>query len=138
MKLEGAIKLHDYLKEGDVEGKIVKRSYFSLTLESTEGKRISLPYHLVKNTKRVKAHKIDLISSHVFQLEVPKKDPSFETIEKLRIAILTAPWSSINQEPNIQLLQESEQHYSYEIVIYSLEARYFDKIKVYLRKLMLG
>ena len=76
-----------------------------------------MPYHLIKNAKRVKTHKIDLINSHVFQLEVPKKDPSFETIEKLRIAILNAPWASINQEPNIQLMQESEQHYAFEIVI---------------------
>jgi len=56
-----------------------------------------------------------------------------ETKEKIRKLILNSHWSSLKREPQIKLLEETDAGYTFQITVYTLDAKYFQEIESYVK-----
>ncbi len=132
LKFQGAFNLESRVRVKDVEGRVKRMGYLSLELESYQGEIINIPYGSIFGDIRSKPNQEELIKSHRFEVKLPKKLPVSETVEQVRITLLNAPWSSVVKKPHIKVLNEDGDLYRFEIIVYSLHAQFFQKIKSYL------
>ncbi|MFH1321857.1 MAG: mechanosensitive ion channel domain-containing protein, partial [Bacteroidota bacterium] len=56
-----------------------------------------------------------------------------EIKEKIRMLILNSHWASLKREPQIKLLEETNDNYTLQITIYTMEDKYFQEIESYLK-----
>ncbi|HAS39081.1 MAG TPA: hypothetical protein DCS93_01315 [Microscillaceae bacterium] len=133
LKLEGAFNIGERIKIRDVEGRVKELGYFGVKLENFQGEIITLPYSSVSGVKRILSKSSDKIKNHTFTLQLPKKYAVTETIEKAKSTILNTPWASITQKPHIKLLDENGEAYTFEVIVYSLHQRYFQKLQTHLQ-----
>ena len=56
-----------------------------------------------------------------------------ESKEKIRKLILNSHWSSLKREPQIKLLEETDAGYTFQITVYTLDAKYFQEIESYVK-----
>ncbi|WP_299459670.1 mechanosensitive ion channel family protein [uncultured Microscilla sp.] len=134
LKLEGAFTIGERIKVQALEGRVKELGYFGVKLENFRGEIISIPYHTVSGVTRVQPKSSEAIKNHSFQLDLPKRYTPTESIDKLRELILNTPWASVTKRPYIKLSKENEVDYTFEIIIYSLHPRYFQKTETYLQK----
>lgn len=134
LKLEGAFNIGERIKVKEMEGRVKELGYFGMKLENFQGEIISVPYSSVSGVTRVQSKSNDKVKNHSFQLDLPKKHAPAETIEKIRESILNTPWTSITKTPHVQLVSDSDNYYTFDIIVYSLHSRYFQKIETHLQK----
>lgn len=134
LKLEGAFNIGERIKVKETEGRVKELGYFGLKLENFQGEVITLPYSNVSGVTRTLSKSSEKVKNHTFQLNLPKKYTATHTIEKTQVAILNAPWASITQKPHVKLVHENNDFYTFEVIVYSLHSRYFQKLQTYLQK----
>ncbi len=134
LKLEGAFTIGERIKVQDLEGRVKELGYFGVKLENFRGEIMSVPYSAVSGVTRVQPKSSEAIKNHSFRLDLPKKYTPTTSIDKIRELILNTPWAAITKRPHIKLVIEGEAHYTFEIIIYSLHSRYFQKTETHLRK----
>ena len=134
LKLEGAFNIGERIKVKEMEGRVKELGYFGMKLENFQGEIISMPYSAVSGVTRVQSKSNDKVKNHSFQFELSRKYAPVESIEKIRESILNTPWASVTKPPHIQLINNSQEHYTFDIIVYSLHPRYFQKIETHLQK----
>ena len=133
LKLEGAFNIGERIKVRDVEGRVKELGYFSVKLENFQGEVITMPYSSVSGVKRTLSKSGDKVKNHTFTLQLSKKYAVTETIEQAKSVILNTPWASITQKPHIKLIEENQEVYTFEVIVYSLHQRYFQKLQTHLQ-----
>lgn len=113
-------------------GRIVHLGITSLVLENGVGEQIKMPYSTVVNQSIAQYEASEFIKSYEFSLQLPKSATKDHLIKELRRQILLLPWSSTKQSPVIQWREENEQHYNFDILVYSLSTDYALQIENYL------
>lgn len=132
LKYQKAFELDQRIKIENIDGRIKRLGYLSLSMESYQGELVDIPYSRVFSTIRIKPNQEEIIKSQRLVIEVPKRKRLPDTLERLSQIVLFAPWSSIVKKPLIQLIEEKEQSYTFEIIAYSLHSDYFQKIRAFL------
>lgn len=56
-----------------------------------------------------------------------------ESKEKIRKLILNSHWSSLKREPQIKLLEETNAGYTFQVTVYTLDAKYFQEIESHVK-----
>lgn len=133
-KAGSGIHLNENVQIGEYFGKVVKLKLHSLVLETEKGKTVFIPYNTAVDKIRLKPAAAETITSHSFEMHVPKGDDIIITMEKIRTAILQLPWSSVKREPGISLISETKSYYTLEITVYSLSKEYFYRIEEVIKK----
>jgi len=113
-------------------GRIVQLGITSLMLENEVGEQIKMPYSTVINRSIAQYEASEYIKSYEFTLQIPKSATKDKLVKSLREQILLLPWSSTKQPPVIQWQAENEQHYLFDILVYSLSTDYALQIENYL------
>lgn len=126
---EGFYHPNDIIKFKDTQGRIKHLGYRSLEIETEGGERIKYPYSLVLKEAITKPNPTKTQKTHTFQLNIPKKYNLVDTIQKLRTIILNLPWSSLKRDPRIKSIGENEDHYQFEITVYTFSSHYFQQIE---------
>lgn len=136
LKFQQAFEIGGRVKIQNVAGRVKKLGYLSMKIENYQGEIISIPYSNVSQEIRIQPSQEEVIRNQTFQIQVPKRTSLGDTVERLRITILNAPWVAIHKRPHIKVLEETEEFYSFEVIVYSLHEKYFQKIKNYLLEIM--
>ncbi|MEO0330702.1 MAG: hypothetical protein AAF223_03305 [Bacteroidota bacterium] len=113
-------------------GRIVHLGITSLVLENGVGEQIKMPYSKVINQSIAQYEASEFIKSYEFSLQLPKSATKDHLIKELRRQILLLPWSSTKQSPVVQWRSGDEQHYNFDILVYSLSTDYALQIENYL------
>jgi small-conductance mechanosensitive channel len=135
-------RLNDTYKKGhlliltdDLQGYIENINYLTIDLSTHEGEIIKIPYSKIQG----KIHKKSLISktTYPFQIEIKlqKKYTLAITKEKLRRLILISPGVKINSEPQIQLKEETENNWIFEISVYLINESYLSLIRANIERI---
>ncbi|MDW7693347.1 mechanosensitive ion channel [Flammeovirgaceae bacterium SG7u.111] len=132
LRLDAALSVGEKLSLPFAQGRITSMGFRSLSLESDRGEVISVPYSKITGEMRVSAQPSQTVHSQAFRLKVPQTEDLEGVINKTKTQLLTAPWFSLNREPQIKILEENENYFFLEAVIYAIEPTYFEKIKKYL------
>lgn len=134
LRMENAIALNERLHIKGVKGWVSKIGYLSLELVNDEGQTVRIPFRTVQGNIRLKDNPAKRIKAHQFELMLPKVEEIDTLIEQQKILLHAAPWSSVTKSPEIRFQAESSNYYHFNVVIYTLQVAYFQKIKNYLLK----
>ena len=134
LKLEGAFNIGERIKVKEVEGRVKELGYFGVKLENFQGEVITMPYSSVSGVKRTLSKSNDKVKNHTFSIELAKKYSVTKTSEQVKNVILNTPWTSITQKPHVKLVNENTETYTFEIIVYSLHQRYFQKLQTHLQR----
>ncbi len=132
LRIEGGFALNERVKVQGVKGIVTHVGYLGVELETDEGQTVRIPYTKIQNTVRFKDNPAKRIKAHQFELMLPKIAPVDALIERQRLLLHTTPWSSVTKSPQIKYLRESASAYHFNIVIYTLQVSYFQKVKAHL------
>jgi small-conductance mechanosensitive channel len=133
LRAEDAYETNQIIKLNNLEGKVRKLGYRSLGIETETGEYVKIPYSQIAGQLRVLSDPQQATHSHRFTITVPKSCSLDETARQLRLLALSAPWSSPKKEPQVKSLNDDDENYRFEVVVYSLGEIYFRKIEDYVR-----
>lgn len=134
LKAEDIYEPGQQIKLKSLEGKIVKSGYRSLMIETGSGEVVKIPYSRIAGQQRVISNPAEIARSHSFSLKVPKRMPLAETVERIRICALNAPWTSVTREPQVKPGPETADYYHVDVVVYAPGEHYFQKIETLLKQ----
>ncbi|MEN7546452.1 mechanosensitive ion channel domain-containing protein [Rapidithrix thailandica] len=132
LKSDGSLSRFERINVKGITGKILSLGYRSLELETDNGETVTIPYSRISGEMRIKPNPSKTVKSHRFELSLPKDMPVSETRDLLNTLVNSAPWSSLKKEPQLKILAETEDLYRFEIIIYTLQVEYFQKVKQYI------
>ncbi len=137
-KASGRFLKNETVKIGEYAGRITGFESRNLILETEKGETIYIPYNKVLGTVIVKSHPAENVLSHTFRLKLNDISNSMEVMNRLKISILTSPWSSLKKDPQIRLIDSEDKSVSvFEITVYAIEEEYFVQLEKYIRSLFL-
>jgi hypothetical protein len=128
-KVNERFSVNEWVKISDYSGKIVDLGRRTIEIELETGESVFIPYTIAMKEILIKSNPAEMIISHTFSQKTSKKFSLLETIDKIKIAILSLPWSSLKKEPTIKPVAEDKSSFTFEITIYSPEKKYFHKIE---------
>lgn len=130
LKTENLYKVGDTIIFDNISCTINSVGFRCLTVLRSDGKYIKIPYHHLATVPLFKPTASGFTRSHSFSLSFPFID---EIPEQIKTLALNAPWSLPNAIPGVELVETGETHSTYQITVFSLDARYFSKIEHYIR-----
>lgn len=136
LKYQDAFRIDGEVRIKEIQGRVKKLGYLSLELETFQGDILNIPYSSIFNQVRTKPHREEKVKSHTFYIEFSKTAPAADMLEIIRVNVLNAPWSAVIKGPQIKIVEEKEATYVFEVLVFSLQAQHFQKIKNYLRERM--
>ncbi len=131
LRLQGAFPVNKRVSIKELNGRVRKLGSLSFELETYQGELISIPYSQVFHAIRIKPNQEEAVKSHSLTLVLPRKHSLSDTVEKVRLSILHAPWSSLLKKPHVEVLEETPDTFRLRLVLYSFQGLYFQKIKEY-------
>lgn len=129
------LKIQNKLSEGSIieinelKGKIERLGNFSLNLIDKHGDIKSIPYHKIsatiisKQSNNPNLHKVNL--KFVF----PRSVQANYIIPKLKVEIINTPWVAVSQPVIIENIEQLNDEYFIEVVIYTLQPHFAEDIK---------
>jgi hypothetical protein len=136
-KTAHSLQINDQINVAGISGKVTAIKQSTIEIEDQSGRIISIPFSKVNGNILLRQYPSQSLLSHTFRMSIPNPDLSegvFELKEKLRIAILTLPWSSQKKEPKISVEEEYKETVLFNITVFSLDDRYFPMIEKHLEK----
>ncbi len=113
-------KYYDFKK---YSGKILRVGSTGLLLETSDGQELDVPYSEIKGPvferKEMKAQ-----SNIIIQVKGSKDDPKNETIEKIRMAVLTSAYTSLKEDPVIKVSEEGDDYFMFDVLISTLNNKH--------------
>ncbi len=121
LRVENAYDAGQRIRCGEVEGTIRTVGHLSLEIESSHGERIRIPYSRMSGEIRALRSGDAPREHYHFQIDVDGSADA-TAIRRLREAILNSPWSSLDREPQIRVVEETSTQTRLEAVVYAPEA----------------
>lgn len=116
-----------------ITGRLLDLGITTVTLESTTGDLIKIPYTKLINETVARHEASDVIKPFDIALQVPKSMSKDRWIAAIRRQVLLLPWASTVRLPVILWKQEDEQHHTFDIRIYCLSSTQAHHIESHLR-----
>lgn len=126
-------KVDDTIRIRDMEGTVTSLGYRSIIMTTAEGGTLEIPY-----SSLVRERVIEKLSAKrtcaSFTFDLSGEEISQELMERIRTISWCAPWSSIDQEPQILLTKKSDGTISAEVMVFMVDQVYGTEIEAYIRK----
>jgi small-conductance mechanosensitive channel len=132
LKTDGSVRLNDWIRVKGIEGKITELGNRTMTIVADSGETINVPYNAVSGEISSRPNPGEELINHSFGLKLSKLYDAELTVAQIKRSILNAPWSSVNKNPEIKLINEKPDCFEFDINIYAPGVKYFQKIKKYL------
>ncbi len=139
-KLQHNLKLNQSVQVGRADaptnrsGRLLRLGITSLVLESA-GERVKIPYTQLINEAVARSEVSDVVEPFDFMLRVPAAQSRSHWIDTLGRQVLQLPWASAKRQPLVQWQSEDDHFHTFNVRIYSLNARHALLIESYLRRL---
>lgn len=129
LRFQDAYEVDQQIRLGDVSGTISSIGYLGLDVERESGEVVKIPYSKIAGKLHAKRPPAELTNHYRFKMEVPKRFPVSETTRILRTSVLMSPWASLNKEPLIRRLAETEDAYIFEVGVHAIGTDHFQAIE---------
>ena len=124
---------HPLLSGSGITGRLLNLGITTITLESTTGDRIKIPYTKLINETVARHEASDMIKPFDMMLQVPKSMSKDRWIVALRRQVLLLPWASTIRVPVVQWKREDEQQHTFNLRIYCLSDEQAHRVESHLR-----
>ncbi len=133
-KASGRFVKNEMVQTGEFSGRISGFESRNLILETEKGETVYIPYSKILGNIIVKSHPSENVLSHTFRLEIAGVSISPELMERIKVAIITSPWSSLKREPKIRPVDSEDKSVSIvEITVYAISSEHFVQLENYIR-----
>lgn len=135
LKLGENVQPGDHIRlAGDVTGQIVKTGLRSLHLKKDDAEIVMIPYSSVGRNTLTKSRALKTLAPYLFKISVARnQDPPLYR-DRIREATLRSVWSAVNSDPHVQLLEETEDHLTFQVTAYPVSPEYGIRIESMLKK----
>ncbi len=130
----GNVYINDNVRIYKYTGKIVKFAYRTLSIETTKGEIVYIPYSKITSNSVVKMNLAEAIKSYSFKLKIKKTNSLVDTIENIKKSIINLPWSSVKKKPGVYPIEETNTNIIFDITVYAIEDDYFYNIENYIKE----
>ena len=133
LKTETPFEIKQYIKTSSLEGKISKLGSRSLEIETDSGQRVKVPYgQLASNA--INLQSLDnTIQGFETTIKVDASLPLQAAKENIVNQILMLPWSAINKEPSVNLVEQNNKINTFQVLFYSISSRHAAYIRQHLK-----
>ena len=119
LKVEDGLAVGQRVRCADVEGAIRAVGHLSLEVEVSQGEAVKIPYSRMSGQIRARGSGETSQEPHCFQIAVEGQVEAATAMQRLREAILNSPWSAVDREPQIRVLEEGPTHAVFEAVVHA-------------------
>lgn len=138
LRLEGVFELNDRIKTRGIEGMVKRMGYRAMQLETDKGEWITVPYSKVIGNINAKLKKQGSGVSSKIRIEIDNEGDWNHMHTMIKRILLNAPWVIVNKKPLVTLVEERENVFIVDCIVYVLDHEYLPKLKGYLKQQQLG
>ncbi|MGB3851452.1 MAG: hypothetical protein WA958_15900 [Tunicatimonas sp.] len=137
-KLQHNLKTNQWVRVGSPDaptnrsGRLLRLGITSLVLESA-GERVKIPYTQLINEAVSRSELSEVVEPFNFLLRVPTTQSKSAWMDTLRHQVLQLPWASARRAPLVQWESDDERFHTFNLRVYSLNARHALLIESHLR-----
>ena len=125
----------DMLHFGNIKGKIVRTGNKFIELENQEGYSVYIPYSQLQNGIFMKSESKMLSPGFTFDLNITSDEDFEDLSQKIKITLLSLPWTSSRKEPEISLKKRKGSSKTLTISVHAIDRTFSSKIEQHLRKI---
>jgi len=129
LKVQDVYESDQFIQLDDMQGRVTRLGYLSMEIEQENGDRVKIPYSKISGQIHSIHHPEVLSNYYRFQVSVPQTSSAVDASNALRTAILNTPWSSPQKPIRINLVQESENMYVFEAMVYATRQSFAQAIE---------
>jgi len=134
LKSDSSISVGDSITASEYTGTILKFNYRTLELELQNKSIAKIPYSQVLDKSLIKEKRSHTVSAYTFEINTSKKQDTETIIQDLKQKIILLPWSSVKQEPEIKLISETSNSFTFEITVFANNKELYFKIEKYIKE----
>lgn len=135
LRVENAYDAGQRIRCGETEGTILTVGHLSLEIELNHGERIRIPYSRMSGEIRALRSGDAPREHYRFQIDM-EGGADAAAIRRLREAILNSPWSALDREPQIRVVEETPTRTRLEVVVYAPEATQAAALEADIRQML--
>lgn len=117
LKAGRVCRVGDYVRVGDVQGRVERMGHRVLVVETARGEEAILPYSLVAANAVHRTPVAERGTLHVFELSLSTEATVSETKQAIRDSALSCHWAAIAREPEIAVLDADR----FEVTVFALD-----------------
>jgi hypothetical protein len=133
IKSEIPFEKNQYLKSKYAEGIIKKIGYRSIELEAYSGELVKLPYSRFTSDAISIQNPNDGVKGHETLLTIDARIPIEELKRKITHEILLLPWSSINIEPDVSVIEQNAEYNIFQVRYFTVSSNNASLISQHLK-----
>lgn len=128
-------RVADRFREGDnlqteqYTGTIKKLHFDCIEMEASDGQIIFIPYSKITGEISIKNESTGQTTAYTFKVETSDISDPDTFSNKIISLILSLPWSSVNNQPKITLIEQESDRYTFEVTCYPIDKSYAKKIE---------
>ncbi|MBU3916299.1 mechanosensitive ion channel, partial [bacterium] len=134
LRSENLYQPGDAIVIDSINSEVDKVGYRSLTVTQIDGKRVKIPYSYLSRLPLVTSTSSNTIQSHSFKISLPADKNVPDAVNRLRLLVMTSPWSVATALPGIKLMEKSADMSVFQITVFALETSRFPEIESYVRE----
>ncbi len=125
-KLRNIFQTGQLIKVGEIRGTVQQLGDMTMEIEQEDGEIAVIPYSQLSGQIYLKGTttRKGQATTHRIEVEIPKDCPVDEARARVQNAILLSPWWGLQQKPQINILEESENNYRFETKIIAPDRRF--------------
>lgn len=133
LRAEDAYEPGQWIRVGDVEGRIRNVGTRTVDIEREDGARVRIPYTRLAGAPLIRAGRTEDASSHTFTVELPADRPPVRVLPAIRAAARNCFFVSATREPHIHVTTGAEAH-RYEVTVFTLDRIFVPDIEAAVRR----
>lgn len=130
VKAGQALRVGDYVRVGEVEGRVVAMGYRALVVETADGEEAVVPFIQVSRGLVQRSAAIAGAHVHVFAIELPEDTKISELKRVVRDAALCSHWASAVHDPKFERTADGK----LEVTVFALHSDYAPEIEAAVRE----
>jgi hypothetical protein len=130
LKAGRACQVGDYVRIGNIHGRIEKMGFRVLSIETSQGDEAILPYSKITRDSLLRTPVIAGAHLHVFQLKPPEKISMTEFKTTIRQCAMLSHWSSVVREPEVAVIDDQ----NCEVTVFLLDVDHVMDVEAAVRK----
>jgi small-conductance mechanosensitive channel len=133
IKAEIPFEKNQYIKLPHAEGILKKIGYRSLELETYSGERVKVPFSRFTSDAISVQNPNDGLKGHETLLTITARIPIEELKRKIAHEILLLPWSSINMDPSVTVIEQNADYNTFQVRYFTVSSHNASLISQHLK-----
>jgi hypothetical protein len=132
IKFQQKIETDSAIEIEDIKGIVIRTGLLGFDIKTSDGNINNIPYNKIIG-KIITRHGSNIhLDSHLIHLCIKSSVNIKEFMPKLKTTLLNAPWVASSQEPIIKNIEQQNESYLIDVVVYTIDETHVERIRDYI------